>query len=32
MTVNLVATLGPDSAHAMLEESFAQFQADRSRL
>jgi ATP-dependent RNA helicase HelY len=30
MTVNLVATLGPDSAHAMLEESFAQFQADRS--
>jgi ATP-dependent RNA helicase HelY len=30
MTVNLVATLGPESARAMLEESFAQFQADRS--
>jgi ATP-dependent RNA helicase HelY len=30
MTVNLVATLGPVSARAMLEESFAQFQADRS--
>jgi ATP-dependent RNA helicase HelY len=30
MTVNLVGSLGPDSAHAMLEKSFAQFQADRS--
>jgi ATP-dependent RNA helicase HelY len=30
MTVNLVDALGPDAARALLERSFAQFQADRS--
>ena len=30
MTVNLVDAVGPDPARALLERSFAQFQADRS--
>jgi ATP-dependent RNA helicase HelY len=30
MTVNLVDAMGPDAARALLERSFAQFQADRS--
>jgi ATP-dependent RNA helicase HelY len=30
MTVNLVARLGADAARGLLEQSFAQFQADRS--
>lgn len=30
MTINLVHRLGPQEAHRLLEQSFAQFQADRS--
>ena len=30
MTINLVNQMGPEQAHALLERSFAQFQADRS--
>ena len=30
MTINLVSQMGPEQAHALLERSFAQFQADRS--
>lgn len=30
MTINLVRQLGPDEAHRLLEQSFAQYQADRS--
>ncbi|TVT44143.1 DEAD/DEAH box helicase [Amycolatopsis rhizosphaerae] len=30
MAINLVAQLGPDQARELLEQSFAQFQADRS--
>ncbi|MET0473024.1 MAG: RNA helicase [Mycobacterium sp.] len=30
MTINLVAQMGPEQAHRLLERSFAQFQADRS--
>ena len=30
MTINLVSQLSPAAAHALLERSFAQFQADRS--
>ncbi|WP_046320057.1 RNA helicase [Mycobacterium sp. UM_Kg1] len=30
MTINLVQHMGPEQAHQLLEQSFAQFQADRS--
>lgn len=30
MTINLVHRLGPEQAHQLLEQSFAQYQADRS--
>ncbi len=30
MTINLVNQLGPEQAHRLLEQSFAQYQADRS--
>lgn len=30
MTINLVHQLGPEQAHQLLEQSFAQYQADRS--
>ena len=30
MTINLVHQLGPEQAHRLLEQSFAQYQADRS--
>lgn len=30
MTINLVHRMGPDRAHELLEQSFAQYQADRS--
>ncbi|WP_179469655.1 DEAD/DEAH box helicase [Mycolicibacterium vinylchloridicum] len=30
MTINLVNQMGPEQAHALLERSFAQYQADRS--
>ena len=30
MTINLVNRVGPEQAHRLLEQSFAQFQADRS--
>ena len=30
MTINLVSQMGPEQAHALLERSFAQYQADRS--
>lgn len=30
MTINLVRHLGPEQAHRLLEQSFAQYQADRS--
>ena len=30
MTINLVQHMGPEQAHALLERSFAQYQADRS--
>ena len=30
MTINLVGQMGPEQAHALLERSFAQYQADRS--
>jgi ATP-dependent RNA helicase HelY len=30
MTINLVQQMGPEQAHALLERSFAQYQADRS--
>ncbi|WP_125079219.1 DEAD/DEAH box helicase [Mycobacterium sp. P7213] len=30
MTINLVLHMGPEQAHQLLEQSFAQFQADRS--
>ncbi|BDE14472.1 MULTISPECIES: DEAD/DEAH box helicase [Mycobacterium] len=30
MTINLVRQLGPEQAHRLLEQSFAQYQADRS--
>ena len=30
MTINLVARMGPEQAHRLLEQSFAQYQADRS--
>ena len=30
MTINLVHRMGPDDAHRLLEQSFAQYQADRS--
>ncbi|CAJ1498598.1 RNA helicase [[Mycobacterium] kokjensenii] len=30
MTINLVQHMGPEQAHRLLEQSFAQFQADRS--
>ena len=30
MTINLVAQMGPEQAHELLERSFAQYQADRS--
>jgi ATP-dependent RNA helicase HelY len=30
MTINLVQQMGPDEAHRLLEQSFAQYQADRS--
>ncbi|MEB3030699.1 DEAD/DEAH box helicase [[Mycobacterium] nativiensis] len=30
MTINLVQRMGPQQAHRLLEQSFAQFQADRS--
>ena len=30
MTINLVQRLGPEQAHRLLEQSFAQYQADRS--
>lgn len=30
MTINLVRHMGPEQAHQLLEQSFAQFQADRS--
>src|SRR5580693_8716761 len=30
MTINLVHQMGPDQAHELLEQSFAQYQADRS--
>jgi len=30
MTINLVQQMGPEQAHQLLEQSFAQFQADRS--
>ncbi len=30
MTINLVQRMGPDEAHRLLEQSFAQYQADRS--
>ena len=30
MTINLVSQVGPEQAHRLLEQSFAQFQADRS--
>ncbi|MFV0493983.1 DEAD/DEAH box helicase [Mycobacterium sp.] len=30
MTINLVQQLGPEQAHRLLEQSFAQYQADRS--
>lgn len=30
MTINLVARMGPQQAHRLLEQSFAQYQADRS--
>ncbi len=30
MTINLVSQMGPEQAHRLLEQSFAQFQADRS--
>lgn len=30
MTINLVHRLGPEDAHRLLEQSFAQYQADRS--
>ena len=30
MTINLVQQMGPDDAHRLLEQSFAQYQADRS--
>ena len=29
MTINLVSQMGPEQAHALLERSFAQYQADR---
>jgi ATP-dependent RNA helicase HelY len=32
MTINLVHQMGPEPAHRLLEQSFAQFQADRSVL
>lgn len=30
MTINLVSQMGPEQAHRLLEQSFAQYQADRS--